>query len=64
MNDFSCFSFTFGGFVNCVISASGLADAQTQIDEGVALTLLAYGIDRDEALRLVSQSLPNLEALS
>lgn len=57
-------SYTFGGFVNCVLGAIDHEKPEVQIDRGVELTLRAFGLSPDEASSLTYRPLPELEALT
>ncbi len=53
--------FTFGGFVNCVLGAFEQEDPEQQIDDGVEMILMVYGLDSVEAHQIATQPLPKLE---
>lgn len=57
-------TYTFGGFVNCVLGAMAHERPDEQIDQGVELTLRVFGLDPGEARRLAHQPLPELEPIT
>ncbi|MCE7998530.1 MAG: TetR/AcrR family transcriptional regulator [Rhodobiaceae bacterium] len=53
-------SFTFGGFINVLVSSLDDNERATAIDQAILLCLRALGVDGEKAAKIVSRDLPSI----